>query len=155
MAHGIKHIDAANAELKHLNIEIARRGRAFAFYKVENEHRQFLAQLGYTYTLSITTADLVEKGREVAAAVPEPMRLHREQKMFVVEAEICLGTPTETIELTRSYPTHDAANNFIEDPIWHLLERAGEDLKERIYDGKLSADQIISVTVREMREDEE
>ena len=77
-----------------------------------------------------------------------------EQKMFIAEAEICLGSPTETIELTKSYPCHDAANNFIEDPIWHLLERAGEHLKEMIYDGKLHADQIISITVREMREDE-
>lgn len=78
----------------------------------------------------------------------------KEQKMFIAEAQVDVGQPTETIELTRSYPARDAADKFIEDPIWHLLERAGEHLQDMIYDGKLSADQIISITVRELREDE-
>lgn len=76
------------------------------------------------------------------------------QKMFIAEAVIDLGNPFETIELTRSYPAWDAADTFIEDPIWHLMERAGEQLQEMIYDGKFSADQIMSITVRELREDE-
>lgn len=76
------------------------------------------------------------------------------QKMFIAEAVIDLGNPFETIELTRSYPARDADDKFIEDPIWYLMERAGEQLKEMIYDDKFSADQIISITVREMREDD-
>lgn len=76
------------------------------------------------------------------------------QKMFIAEAEICLGNPIETIELTRSYPCRDAADNFIADPIWNVLQRAADELRERMDNGEFSSDQIISITFREMKEDE-
>jgi hypothetical protein len=77
-----------------------------------------------------------------------------EQKMFVVEVEIDLGNPFETIELNRSYPSHDAADNFLPDKLSDVLIRAGETLQEMIYDNKFNEDQVMKIVVRELREGE-
>lgn len=80
-----------------------------------------------------------------------------EQKLFIAELNLNLAPENkhlEKLELTRSYPTRDASDRFVSDPIFHLMERAASELRDLIYDGKISEDQIISITVRELREDE-
>jgi hypothetical protein len=78
-----------------------------------------------------------------------------EQKMFIVEAEIDLGNPFETIELTRSYPLRDAAGVFRPNYLADVLRSAGDALEELINDGQFSEEQVMKITVREMQEDEQ
>lgn len=75
-----------------------------------------------------------------------------EQKMFVVEAEIDLCNPFETIELTRSYPCRDAANVFRPNYLADVLRSAGDSLEEMINGGQFTEDMVMKIVVREMGE---
>lgn len=78
-----------------------------------------------------------------------------EQILFVVEAEIDLGNPFETVELNRSYPVRDADGVLHRHSLPDVLIGAGEALQEMIDGGKFSEDMVMKITVREMTEADE